>query len=118
MFNQILPAEDDTRVAHYPSLPIFDFNLVSYLFAFEVAFFESAELEPMEIGLFEQFLKTSKNFKSPGLFKVSKMAFLIYHTTFIWCDNKNPPNSSSLPVAFFLGFFVIFLTFLTLRSHN
>lgn len=62
MFDQILPAEDDTRVAHYSSLPIFDFNLVSYLFAFEVAFFESAELDPMEMGLFEQFLKTSKKF--------------------------------------------------------
>ena len=47
IFNQILPPENGDGAERYPFLSRFDFNeVVKYLFAFEVMFFESAKLNP------------------------------------------------------------------------
>lgn len=114
MFIQILPPEDDSRVDHYPFSPTFDFNLVvKYLFAFEIAFFESVKLDRNKIAAFKQFLKKFPEIsKTPGS-KVRKMALLptvaVYQLPIFG-------ERAATPISVFV-FFLIFI-FLTLGSHN
>ena len=75
-------------------------SVLNYLFAFEVAFFESAKLDPTRISALKQFLKVSRIARPSGSSSLVRRHYLSTFPTFTQFGDRSLPSvvADHLPI--------------------